>query len=115
MNAAPKTYYVYVLASISRTLYVGVTNGLERRVAEHAEGLTRGFTAKYHVKRLVYFEEFGEIEAAVAHEKQLRGWRRMKKIKLIESLNPNWNDLSSGEVQKKEGSGSFDSRNARSG
>jgi predicted GIY-YIG superfamily endonuclease len=81
---------------------------------EHAEGLTPGFTAKYHVKRLVYFEVLGEIEAALAREKQLKGWRA-KKIKLIESLNPNWNDLSSGEVQKKEGPGSFDSRNARSG
>ena len=115
MNTAPRTYYVYVLASISRTIYVGVTNDLERRVAKHGEGLTSGFTAKYHVKRLIYFEAFGEIEAAVAREKQLKGWRRAKKIKLIESLNPNWNDLGSGEVQKKEGPGSFDSRNARSG
>jgi predicted GIY-YIG superfamily endonuclease len=67
---ALKNYYVYVLASISRILYVGVTNDLERRVAEHVEGLTRGFTARYHVKRLVYFETFGEIEAAIAREKQ---------------------------------------------
>jgi putative endonuclease len=88
MNTAPRTYYVYVLASISRTIYVGVTNDLERRVAEHGDGLTSGFTAKYHVKRLIYFEAFGEIEAAAAREKQLKGWRRAKKIKLIESLNP---------------------------
>ena len=87
MNAAPKTYYVYVLVSISRTPYVGVTNDLECRVAEHAEGLTPGFTAKYHVNRFVYFEAFGEIEVAVAREKQPKGWRRAKKIKLIESLN----------------------------
>ncbi|HTQ25359.1 MAG TPA: GIY-YIG nuclease family protein [Candidatus Binataceae bacterium] len=96
MNASPKNYYVYVMPGISRTLYVGVTNDLERRVAEHVEGLTRGFTAKYHVKRLVYFEAFEEIKAAIAREKQLKGWRRAKKIKLIESLNPDWNDLKSG-------------------
>jgi putative endonuclease len=115
MNAARNTYHVYILASISRTLYIGVTNDIERRVAEHVEGLTPGFTAKYHIKRLVYFEAFEEIEAAVAREKQLKGWRRAKKIKLIESLNPNWNDLSDGEAEKKDGPGSFDSRNARSG
>jgi putative endonuclease len=114
MNAAPKTYYVYVLAGISRTL-VSVTNDLERRVAEHAEGLTPSFPAKYHVKRLVYFEAVGEIGAAVAREEQLRGWRRVKKIQLIESLNPSWNDLGSEEAEKKDGLGSFDSRDARSG
>jgi len=99
MDAAHKTYYVYVLASISRTLYVGVTNDLGRRIAEHAQRLTPGFTAKYHVDRLVYFEAFGEIEAAIAREKQLKGWRRAKKIKLIEALNPEWNDLNSEEFQ----------------
>jgi putative endonuclease len=100
MNTAPKNYYAYVLASISRTLYIGVTNDLERRLVEHAEGLMPGFTAKYHVKRLVYFEAFGEIEAAIAREKQLKGWRRAKKIKMIESLNPSWNDLGNGDVEK---------------
>jgi putative endonuclease len=96
MNAASKNYYVYILASISRTLYVGVTNDLERRVAEHAQGLTRGFAAKYHVGRLVYFEAFEEIEAAIPREKQLKGWRRAKKIELIGSVNPSWNDLIGG-------------------
>jgi putative endonuclease len=96
----PKTYYVYVLASISRTLYIGVTNDLERRVVEHGEGLMPGFTAKYHVKRLVYFEAFGEIEAAISREKQLKGWRRAKKIKLIESLNPRWDDIGNGKARK---------------
>jgi putative endonuclease len=96
MSAASKNYYVYILASISRTLYVGVTNDLERRAAEHVEGLTRDFTAKYHVKRLVYFEGFEEIEAAIAREKQLKRWRRAKKIELIESLNPGWNELNIG-------------------
>ena len=59
-----------------------------------------GFTAKYHVKRLVYFEAFGEIEAAISREKQLKGWRRAKKIKLIESLNPRWDDIGNGEAKK---------------
>jgi putative endonuclease len=78
MNAAPKTYYVYVLAGISRTL-VSVTNDLERRVAEHAEGLTPGFPAKYHVKRLVYFEAVGEIGAAVAARGTTEGLAPRKK------------------------------------
>jgi len=69
-----------------------------RRVAEHAQRLTPGFTAKYHVESLVYFEACGEIETAIAREKQLKGWRRSKKIKLIESLNPEWNDLSNEEL-----------------
>ena len=88
------TYYVYILASPSRTLYIGVTNDLERRVVEHAQELVPGFTAKYHVKRLVYFEEFGDIDLAIAREKQLKGWRRERKIRLIESSNPGWKDLS---------------------
>jgi putative endonuclease len=87
------TFYVYVLASISRTLYVGVTNDLERRIAEHVQGVTPGFTARYHVKRLVYFEACRDIETAIAREKQLKGWRREKKIRLIESVNPSWSDL----------------------
>ncbi|MFI5351878.1 MAG: GIY-YIG nuclease family protein [Candidatus Binatales bacterium] len=94
MIAADRSYYVYILASLSRTLYIGVTNDLERRVLEHVEELTPGFTSKYHIKRLVYFEEFGDIEAAIAREKQLKGWRREKKTRLIESMNPKWNDLS---------------------
>jgi len=87
------TFYVYVLASISRTLYVGVTNDLERRIAEHVQGVTPGFAARYHVKRLVYFEGCQDIETAIAREKQLKGWRREKKIGLIEWVNPSWSDL----------------------
>src|SRR5208282_775914 len=98
MVVGDRTYYVYVLASLSRTLYIGVTNDLDRRVSEHVDELTPGFTSRYHVKRLVYFEEFGDIEAAIAREKQLKGWRRDKKIRLIESMNPKWNDLSRDEI-----------------
>lgn len=89
-----KTYYVYIMASASRTLYTGVTNNLERRVLEHRRKLLQGFTSRYNINRLVYFEMFGEILDAIAREKQIKGWRRMKKIALIESANRDWKDLS---------------------
>jgi len=89
-----RDYYVYILASISRVLYIGVTNNLERRLYEHRQKLIPGFTAKYHVTRLVYFEQSGAIRDAIAREKQLKGWRRAKKIALIESVNPSWRELS---------------------
>ncbi len=88
------TYYVYILASRSRVLYVGVTNDLERRVYEHKNKVTQGFTNKYYTNKLVYFEETGNIEAAIAREKQIKGWVRAKKVSLIEASNPNWRDLS---------------------
>ena len=86
-------YYVYILASKSRALYIGVTNNLERRLFEHRQKLIPGFTSKYNISRLVYFELFGEVRDAIAREKQLKGWRREKKIALIESLNPSWQEL----------------------
>ena len=89
-----KTYSVYVLSSPTRTLYTGVTRNLERRVWEHKQRFVEGFTKKYHVDRLVYFEFFGDIRAAIAREKQIKGWLRKKKIALIESQNPKWEDLS---------------------
>jgi len=89
-----KTYYVYIMASLSRTLYIGVTNHLARRVHEHKEKSASRFTAKYQVNRLVYFEEFADIVAAIARETHLKGWSRARKIELIENTNPNWNDLS---------------------
>lgn len=85
---------VYILAGDFGTLYIGVTNELERRVAEHQGKLIEGFTKKYNVTKLVYFEECGEVVDALAREKQIKGWRRSKKIALIESLNPTWSDLS---------------------
>ena len=87
------TYYIYIMASRSRVLYVGVTNDLARRVNEHKQGLTAGFTSKYRVTRLVYFEEFADIRDAIAREKQIKGWRRSRKVSLIESRNPTWQDL----------------------
>jgi len=89
-----KSYHVYIMASRSRVLYVGVTNDLARRVNEHKKGLVTGFTSKYNLNRLVYFEVFGDIREAIAREKQIKGWLRAKKIALIESVNPKWNDLS---------------------
>jgi putative endonuclease len=87
-------YYVHILASrIGGTLYIGVTNHLLRRVGEHREGVVAGFTKKYGVKRLVYFETFDDVDAAIAREKQLKGWNRVWKIRLIEKDNPNWDDL----------------------
>ena len=90
-----RTYFVYILASRSRTLYVGVTNDLARRVDEHQQGLTAGFTSKYRVTRLVYFEQFVDIRDAIAREKELKGWRRSRKVRLIEESNVTWDDLSS--------------------
>src|SRR5271169_5101915 len=91
-----KTYYVYILASKSRTLYTGVTNNLERRVVEHRRKLVPGFTARYNINRLVYFEVFHDVLDAIAREKQIKAWGRMKKIALIESTNRDWKDLSDG-------------------
>ena len=88
-----RTYWVYILGSRSRVLYVGVTNDLTRRVNEHKQGLIAGFTQKYRVTRLVYFEQFGDIRDAIAREKQVKGWARARKVKLIEAGNPTWEDL----------------------
>jgi putative endonuclease len=87
-------YYVYIMTSPTGTLYTGTTNNLERRVYEHKQKLIEGFTKKYNVTRLVYFEETGDVHAALAREKQIKGWVRRKKITLIKSVNPKWEDLS---------------------
>jgi putative endonuclease len=89
-----RSYWAYVLASrIGGTLYVGVTNDLVRRVYEHRMGLAQGFTKTYGVHRLVYFEQYSDIEAAIVREKRLKKWNRSWKIRLIEEKNPNWDDL----------------------
>jgi putative endonuclease len=87
------TYCVYTLASRSRNLYTGVTNNLERRMVEHRQGLVPGFTSRYKIFRLVHFEEFGDIHDAIAREKEIKGWRREKKLWLIKRHNPTWADL----------------------
>ena len=92
-----RSFYVYMLASqIGGTLYIGVTNDLVRRVAEHKAKAAEGFTKRYDVGRLVYFECFGDIENAIRREKRLKKWTRAWKISLIEKENPNWNDLYPG-------------------
>jgi putative endonuclease len=88
---------VYILASrVGGTLYIGVTNNLVRRIYEHRSKLVPGFTRKYGVQRLVYFEQFSNIEAAILREKQLKKWHRQWKIRLIEEANPDWTDLYNG-------------------
>jgi putative endonuclease len=87
-------YYVYILASNRNgTLYVGVTNDLKRRIYEHKNNLIKGFTEKYNVHNLVYFEETSEINIAIQREKQLKKWNRKWKLELIEKENPTWKDL----------------------
>ena len=87
------TYYVYILASRSRNLYIGVTNDLQRRMIEHRQGLVPGFTTRYRIFRLVYFEEFADIRDAIAREKEIKAWRREKKLWLINRRNRAWQDL----------------------
>ena len=89
-----RDYFVYIMANISRTLYIGMTNDLERRVYEHRAKLIPGFTKRYNITLLVYFESFPDPGSAIAREKELKGWLRAKKVALIESMNPEWKDLS---------------------
>ena len=86
-------YYIYIVASRSRTLYIGVTNNLSARISDHREGTLDGFTKKYRIHRLVYFERFQYIGNAIAREKELKGWLREKKVALITAANPTWEDL----------------------
>jgi len=88
-----KRYYVYIMASKGRVLYVGITGFLTKRVLQHKAGQIDGFTKLYHVNRLVYFEVFRYVNNAIARETEIKKWRREKKISLIESLNPTWDDL----------------------
>ncbi|HXO22512.1 MAG TPA: GIY-YIG nuclease family protein [Thermoanaerobaculia bacterium] len=90
------SFFVYIMASRSRCLYVGVSNQLVRRVREHKEGRGAAFTSKYRVDRLVFSEGFADVRAAIQREKQIKDWRRSRKVELIESLNPEWDDLSRG-------------------
>jgi putative endonuclease len=101
MSAAPgycagmhvENYYTYIMASRSRTIYVGITGDLNARVFQHKNGQHEGFTARYNCDRLVWFEAFHEVGEAILREKELKGWRREKKLALINGLNPAWADL----------------------
>lgn len=94
-------YYVYIVTNKHRTtLYIGMTNDLERRMAEHKNGKIEGFTQRYHVNRLVWFDHYRDVNAAIAFEKKLKGWLRSKKVALIEKQNPRWFDLSADWEQQ---------------
>jgi putative endonuclease len=99
----PRNYFVYILANSAGVLYVGVTNSLLHRIHQHRTHTIAGFTARYRVTRLVHFEETTDI-AAISREKQIKGWRRSKKVALIEAGNPKWEDLAADwyDVQRAE-------------
>jgi|SRR5579862_6898389 len=108
-----KTYFVYILGSLSGTLYVGVTSRPERRMSQHKQHAISGFTSKYEVDRLLYWESYDDVRKALDRERQLKGWRREKKIALIKSLNPQWTDLSRGWLELMHPSGGRDASTAQ--
>ena len=90
-------FFVYILTNINNTvLYIGVTNDLKRRLGEHKNGRVEGFTKKYHLHKLVYYEAYSDATSAIKREKVLKGWKRERKNCLIETVNPDWRDLSEG-------------------
>lgn len=89
-----RPFYVYMMAGESSVLYVGMTASLEKRVGEHKSKLVPGFTQKYNVTKLVWFEAHNSVRAAIQHEEEIKAWRRAKKVALIEAINPAWQDLS---------------------
>jgi putative endonuclease len=91
--AESHSYFVHVIASRSRNLYTGVTADLERRIREHKQGLVPGFTKRYRIERLVYYEMFGDIRAAITREKQIKHWSRQERLALFAAQNPTWKDL----------------------
>ena len=98
-----KNYYVYIMTNWRNgTLYIGVTNNLERRVYEHKNKKVKGFTSEYDINHLVYYEHSNDINAALQREKHLKSWKRAWKVRLIESSNPNWSDLSQTLVSQIE-------------
>lgn len=88
-----KWFYVYILMNRSKGFYIGVTNNLRKRVFQHKTGILEGFTSKYKLNRLVYWEIFKDVKSAIAREKQLKRWTRVKKMQLIVRMNPTWSDL----------------------
>ena len=94
-----RSRYAYIITNSRRTLYIGITNDLERRLYEHRNKLDEGYSARYNLTKLVYYEVFSSSREAIAHEKRLKGWTRARKIDLIESKNPYWRDLSDFETE----------------
>lgn len=97
-----KTYYVYIMASRSLNLYTGITNNIYRRALQHKNGDIDGFTKRYNVNRLVYYEIFHSVENAIAREKKIKSWTRAKRLALIKSRNATWQDLAEGWGEKIE-------------
>jgi putative endonuclease len=97
-----KTYFVYIMSNRSKMLYTGVTNDVEMRAFQHKSKSIPGFTQKYNLYKLVYFERFGHVRDAIRREKQIKGWLRRKKVALIESLNPKWADLVEDHFKSSE-------------
>jgi putative endonuclease len=104
-----KTYYVYIMASRSLNLYTGITNSIYRRALQHKHGEIDGFTKRYNIDRLVYYEVFHQVGNAIAREKQIKAWTRAKRIALIQTKNPTWQDLAEGWGEKFEVQIPFDS------
>jgi putative endonuclease len=97
-----RRYYVYIMASRSLNLYAGITGNIFHRVLEHKRRAIEGFTKRYNIDRLVYYESFRYVNKAIAREKQIKAWTRQKRIALIKSLNPTWQDLAAGWREKIE-------------
>ena len=97
-----KTYYVYIMASRSLNLYTGITNSIYRRALQHKRGEIEGFTKRYNINRLVYYETFHQVGNAIAREKQIKSWTRAKRIALIRTKNPTWQDLAEGWGERFE-------------
>ena len=93
MHFRDKAYYIYLMSNRSRTLYAGVTGDIRKRVYEHKTGAVEGFTSRYKLDRLVYWEKFQYVRNAIAREKQIKRWKRVKKVQLVVSMNPTWKDL----------------------
>ncbi len=109
-------YYVYIMASVSSVLYIGVTNDLIRRVEEHRDDVVEGFTKKYKCKKLVYYEHFFDINDAIKREKALKGWKRSRKVEMITKQNYRWQDLYSQLTgQDRDPSRSLSSHSGGSG
>jgi putative endonuclease len=93
-----KRYFVYIMTNKSRTLYTGITSNLQKRIYQHKQKNIPGFTKRYNITKLVYYEEPNDVRSAIEREKQIKGWLRQKKIDLIESMNPEWKDLSEVDI-----------------
>ena len=96
-----KEYYVYIMSNASGTLYTGMTGDLERRVLQHKRKLIKGFTRRYNITMLVWYERFNDVNEAIECEKRIKGWRRSKKVELVEQQNPRWKDLAADWYEER--------------